>query len=139
VNVRSAIELLGAARIGHGVRILEDPDLVAVARDLGVVFELCLSSNLHSGVVEKLEAHPLLDMIQAGLRVTLNTDDPGISATCLTDEYLHAMRAFGLSLESIKGLILTAVQSVFLTKREQAELEEEFVALLFNAEPKDRR
>ena len=86
-NVREAIEVLQAERIGHGVRVLEDPQVVALACERGTAFEVCLTCNHQTGAVASLTGHPLLRMIEAGLHVSLGTDDPGISQITLSGEY----------------------------------------------------
>lgn len=129
-NIRHAIEDMGAPRIGHGVRIMEDQELVRLARDRCVAFEVCLTSNIQSGAVTTIDDHPLPSMLQAGLQVTLNTDDPGVSDTRLSDEYALAITQLGLSLESIKGLVLTALQASFLPPKVKANLETEFLAAI---------
>ncbi len=130
-SVRQAIEDMGADRIGHGVRILEDPAVVALARERGTVFEVCLSSNLHSGVVACLGDHPLPRMLEAGLRVTLNTDDPGISDITLSGEHTLAVEGLGCSLDTLRGLTLTAAQAAFLPAKERGQLESRLQAELF--------
>jgi adenosine deaminase len=132
-SVREAIEAMGAARIAHGGRVMEDPDTIALARDHRTVFEICLTSNLHSGVATDLDHHPLPRMIEAGLQVTLNTDDPGISAISLSDEYALAVDRLGLSVESMKGLILAAAQASFLPGQARLALESRLQAQLFPA------
>jgi adenosine deaminase len=124
-TVRYALEEVRASRIGHGVRVMEDPRTVAAARERGTVFEVCLTSNVHSGAVPRLSAHPLPRMLDAGLQVTLNTDDPGVSGIRLTDEYALAVDQLDLSQESIKGMILAAAQAAFLPRRDKAALEAE--------------
>ncbi len=130
-SVRQAIEGMAADRIGHGVRVLEDPAVAALARERRTVFEVCLSSNLHSGVVQRLEDHPLPRMIEAGLQVTLNTDDPGISDITLSGEHRLAIGRLGCSLETLRGLTLAAAQAAFLPPREKAGLEASLQAELF--------
>ncbi|HEY43085.1 MAG TPA: adenosine deaminase [Anaerolineae bacterium] len=127
-NVRYAIEVMGAPRIGHGVRVMEDQEVIRLARDRRVAFEICLTSNVQTGAVSSIREHPMPRMLQAGLQVTLNTDDPGVSDTRLSDEYALAMREFDLSLESIRGLNLTALQASFLPPGKKANLESEFLA-----------
>jgi adenosine deaminase len=129
-NIRYAIEVMGAPRIGHGVRIMEDQGLVRLARDNRVAFEVCLTSNIQTGAVSNIHHHPLPKMLQAGLQVTLNTDDPGVSDTRLSDEYALAITELDLSVESIKGLILTALQASFLPPKKKASLESEFLAAI---------
>jgi adenosine deaminase len=113
-NVRQAVELFGAERIGHGVRVLEDPGAVEAARECGAVFEVCITSNYQSGVVPALSAHPLPRLLAAGLVATINTDDPGISAITLTDEYRLAAEDLGLGLPALRDCILAAARSAFL-------------------------
>jgi adenosine deaminase len=129
-NVREAIEALGAERIGHGVRVLEDPRVVDLARERGTVFDVCLTSNYQSGVVPALSAHPLARMINAGLKVTLNTDDPSISAITLSDEYRLALEDLGLPPAELAGCILTAARASFLPQAEALALEETLRARL---------
>ena len=86
-NIRDSIEWLHADRIGHGVRILEDPSVLDFVRERGTVLELCPTSNWLSGVCATKEAHPFRTIMEAGIRTTLNTDDPGIMNIDLLDEY----------------------------------------------------
>ncbi len=130
-NVRQAIEAMGAQRIGHGVRALEDESVVRLAIERQVVFEVCPTSNLLSGVVASLESHPLVAMIQHGLRVTLNTDDPSICGLSLPDEYQRAAQAMGLSMVTLQGMVLTAAQAAFIDGRERRELEGRLTAAFF--------
>jgi adenosine deaminase len=125
-NVRDAIRMLHAGRIGHGVRAVENSDVVRFVRECGVVLEVCPTSNLQTGVVRTLGQHPLPDLIALGLKVTINTDDPSVSDTTLTDEYLVATAAIGLSLEQIRETILTAVDAAFLPEEERQRLRERF-------------
>jgi adenosine deaminase len=124
--VRDAIENLGADRIGHGVRVVEDPEVAALARERGTVFEVCLTSNLHTGVVQRLAQHPLREMMNLRLKTTLNTDDPSISDITLTDEYETAIEDVGLTLQEVQTCILTAVGSAFQPPAEQARLVSQF-------------
>ncbi len=122
-SVDHAMNEMQADRIAHGVRILEDERLVAMAAERRTCFEVCLTSNLLSGVVHRLEEHPLPRMIEAGLQVTLNTDDPSVCGVQLSDEYARAVRRLGLSTIGLAGLILTAAQASFLPGREKGRLE----------------
>ena len=125
-NVREAIQLLGADRIGHGVRAWEDPSVVDVLIKTQVPLEMCPTSNLHTGVISNLARHPLSTYQQLGIRVTINTDDPSISNTTLTDEYLVAARGMGIPLHAIQQMILTAAQAAFLPAAEREALVEQF-------------
>lgn len=128
-SVREAIESLGAERVSHGVRIMEDRDVVRLARDRGVPFAVCLTSNVQTGVVADPLAHPLLPMIQAGLHVTLNTDDPGLSGISLSTEYARALE-LGLTEGSLRGLIMAGLEASFLPERAKKALEAPLLAQL---------
>ncbi|MEO6568267.1 MAG: adenosine deaminase, partial [Opitutaceae bacterium] len=86
-RVREAIEQLGVTRVQHGIRAIEDPAVVALARERGVTFDTCPISNVKLRVVPSMAAHPLRKLMQAGVRCTVSTDDPLIFGNSLTDEY----------------------------------------------------
>jgi adenosine deaminase len=129
-TVRHAIERLGAQRIGHGVRVMEDPVVAALARERGTVFEVCVTSNVQSGVVPRLTDHPLRRMLEAGLNVTVNTDDPAVSDITLTDEYAIASESLGLTIEQVKATVHTAAQASFLPLSEKEKLQQHFQTVL---------
>jgi adenosine deaminase len=121
-SVREAIDLLGAKRLGHGVRIIQDSDMIRVARERGIALEVCPTSNWQSGVAPSLDQHPLKDLYQIGLLTTINTDDPSISAINLTEEYVRVMDHLQLSLDDIKQHVLNAAYASFLTDAERDAL-----------------
>jgi adenosine deaminase len=123
-NVSEAITQLGAERIGHGVRVLEDPSATALARERGTTFEVCITSNYQSGVVPALTVHPLPRMISLGLNATINTDDPSISQIKLSDEYRLACEDLGLSIKTLQERVLAAAQAAFLPGEERQRLVE---------------
>lgn len=123
-SVRFALEELGVERIVHGVRVLEEKSTTLMARDRRIPFMVCLTSNLQSGVVDRPQAHPLPAMIQAGLQVTLNTDDPGLSGITLSDEYRLAMGSLDLSVQTLHGMTLGGAQAAFLPEAERRALGE---------------
>jgi adenosine deaminase len=125
-SVRQAIEVLGVQRVGHGVRIVENPTVAALARERGVMFEVCVTSNLQSGVIQRLADHPLRQMVDLGLPATLNTDDPAISAITLTSEFSVAAEQLGFGLDEIKQLILNAAHGVLLPPAARADLVADF-------------
>ena len=112
-SVRSALEDLGADRIGHGVRCLEDPAVVEMLVEGNVMLEVCPTSNELLGVIDSLDSHPLPQLRDAGVRVCLNTDDPGWFATDLETELLIASRSLGVDRESHKAMQLDAVAASF--------------------------
>jgi len=121
-SIRLAIKTLHAERIGHGVRVLEDEEVVRLAKQKQVTFEVCPTSNYQSGVVSRLDAHPLPRMMQAGLLCTLNTDDPGISRIDLSSEYEIGCEELGISTAELAQLVLNAVDSAFLPDPEKKAL-----------------
>ncbi|MCB0120070.1 MAG: adenosine deaminase [Anaerolineales bacterium] len=121
-NVRDAILNLGAERIGHGVRVLEDESVAALARERGVTFEVCPTSNFQSGVVRTLEEHPLPRMIESGLRVTINTDDPSVSRITLSHEFQQSREKLNIPMAALKKCVLVAAESCFLPEPAKAEL-----------------
>jgi adenosine deaminase len=121
-NVREALEELEADRIGHGVRILEDPEVVELARQRGTAFEVCLTSNYQTGSIPDLTQHPLAKMLEAGLTVTINTDDPSISQIVLSDEYRLALETLGLKRETLNSCIRAAAGASFLPVDEKERL-----------------
>jgi aminodeoxyfutalosine deaminase len=121
-SVREALEELGADRIGHGVRSVEDEELVAELAERGTCLEVCLTSNRLLGVVDDLARHPLPDLLAAGVTVSLNTDDPGYFATDLTTELVAASEHFGLTADDHVVLQRTAVAASFLPAARQAAL-----------------
>jgi len=117
-SIRGAIEHLGAARIGHGVRIVQDADVLRLAMDRGVTLEICPTSNVLTHAVESLESHPVRQLFESGLPITINTDDPTICGVMLTDEYALIMERFGFTLSEIEKLIETARQAAFCRRLE---------------------
>ena len=121
-NVREAIEVFGAQRVGHGVRVLEDDFTTALARDLGTTFEVCITSNYQTGVVSALNGHPLPRMMSARLNVTLNTDDPSISQITLGNEYRVAVQELKIPFDLLKERVVAAAQASFLPENEKSKL-----------------
>lgn len=124
LNVRQAIEEFGTRRIGHGVRVMEDPSVVDIARDHGTVFEVCITSNYQSGVVPVLKEHPLPKMVSSGLTTTLNTDDPSISQITLGYEYQQACEELGVPLSKLISQNMVSARASFLPDDERDALVE---------------
>jgi adenosine deaminase len=96
-RVREAIDQLGVTRVQHGIRAIEDPAVVAFARERGVTFDTCPISNVKLRVVPSMAAHPLRALMQAGVRCTVSTDDPLIFANTVSDEYAALANEAGFS------------------------------------------
>jgi adenosine deaminase len=120
-SIRAALDA-GAVRIGHGVRALEDPALVSWLRDHGTPLEVCPTSNVCLRVVPSLDAHPIRALMDAGLYVTLNSDDPPMFNTTLTDEFIRTADVFGFT--EADGLAFTrrAIDAALLSAGAKARL-----------------
>ena len=124
-SVRQAVHVCGADRIGHGTRLIEDPELTQYVNDRRIALEMCLTSNVQTKAVESYEAHPLREYFDRGLNVTLNTDNRLMSATTLTDEYVHAAEKLGFSMDELAGIALNGFESAFLPWEERLMLIED--------------
>ena len=119
------VEQIGAERVGHGVRTLEDQSIVDLAREHGTAMEVCITSNYQSGVVQSLDTHPLMNMLNAGLNVTINTDDPSISRITLSHEYYTACEDLQMPHTTLRERIVAAAQAGFLANDEKEKLVEQ--------------
>jgi adenosine deaminase len=113
-------------RIGHGFRAAEDPALVAALRDRGVVLEVCPTSNVCTASVPGLAAHPLRALWDAGVPISLNSDDPPMFNTTLVDEYRVAATHFGFTPAELAQVSRTAIGAALLPAAERARLVAEF-------------
>lgn len=112
--VRDAILELGVLRLAHGVSVARDPSVTALARDRGIVFDMCPTSNLITGAVPSLEDHPARRLLRDGLRVTINTDDPGLYGIDLTHEYEVARDRLGFTERDLALATAIALEGSFL-------------------------
>jgi len=103
----------GADRIGHGFRAIEDPSLVAELARRAVPLEICISSNVATGAVSAIEAHPVRRLYEAGVPVVLSTDDPAIFRTSISREFELAERVFGFSRAELAELARAAFRHAF--------------------------
>ena len=124
-SIRQAVELLGAERIGHGLTAVRDPEVMALLRDRRIPLEVCLTSNLATGLLRRLEDHPLRQFLESGLIVTLNSDDPAMFGTSLEGEFALAAKHFALTREEIVRLCENAIRATFLPANEQQPLLQE--------------
>ena len=113
-SIHQAIHTCGANRIGHGIRLLEDPDLMSFINDHRICLEICLTSNYHTGAVKSLKDHPFKFYYDNGLRVSINTDNRLISGTNLSEEYFLASQLFKLKTEDIREIIIMSMKSAFI-------------------------
>ena len=125
-SIWGALQTLKAQRIGHGVRCLKDPMLVAELRARQIPLEVCPTSNVCLKVASSLAEHPLPKLLDAGLCVTINSDDPPMFNTTLTDEWLACAKTFGWNHDVIEKLSLNAVRATLLPEGEKSALERMF-------------
>lgn len=121
-TVTEAISTLGAQRIGHGIRAIEDSRVCQQLRNEGVTLEVCPTSNIQTGAVQSFWRHPLRDLHYLGVPVTVNTDNTSVSNTTLTDEYLMAVLGVGIKLEELRQMLMNAVEAAFLPGDKKREL-----------------
>ena len=121
-SVRDALDHVRPSRISHGVRAIEDADLVARIADEGVVLETCPGSNVSLKVFPDFQSHPLRRLRDAGCRVTLNSDDPPFFHTSLEQEYEIASHVFGFSDDEINAMTRTAIEGAFIDEATRARL-----------------
>ena len=121
-NIREAVFDHGATRIGHGVALERDTELLKQVRDRGTVFEICLTSNLQTCSVPSFQKHPFKKFFDEKVRVTLNTDDPAISNITLTDEFELAAREYKLTPAQIRELLVNAANAAFAEASVRREL-----------------
>ena len=129
-SIWGALRFLHADRIGHGIRCLEDPALVRELRAPAIPLEVCPTSNICLAGVASWEEHPLPRLLSAGLCVTLNSDDPPMFGTTITEEYLRAAITFGLQRDTLEMLATNALRASLLATEERRALEGAFRARL---------
>jgi adenosine deaminase len=127
-NIATAVNRLGAARIGHGVRARENPEVLKLVRDGGIPLELCPVSNIQTKAVSGWEHYPVREYFDQGLVLTINTDNPTVSGTCLQREYAVLTERFGFGKEEVAALIMNGVQAAFLEKEAKQRLAVQFRA-----------
>lgn len=121
-SVAAALDHLRPSRIGHGVRAVENIGCVRRLVDEGVVLECCLGSNVALGVYSSYVEHPLVKLLNAGCRITLNSDDPPFFRTSLAGEYAAAKREFGLDERVLANFTQTAIEAAFLDRKTKTQL-----------------
>jgi adenosine deaminase len=121
-SVTDALDLVRPARVGHGVRAIEDTDLVERLVETGTVLEVCPGSNIALQVYPDFVSHPLRRLKEAGVRVCINSDDPPFFSTSLEREYQIAADDFGFSDAEIDGMTRVALESAFVDERTRAAL-----------------
>ncbi|MFP4687866.1 MAG: adenosine deaminase, partial [bacterium] len=120
-NIREAIKL-GAARIGHGVRLIDDEQLMQEVIEKEIPLELCLTSNLQTQAVKSIDEHPFPIFYEKGVKVTINTDDPRVSNTDINEEFLLAAREFDFDISDLKQILFNSVEAAFIDSETKERL-----------------
>lgn len=126
-SVREALDALKIERIGHGVRSLEDPELIKQLVDSQTPLEVCPISNYRLGIVRPEQPHPIRQLVDAGVFCTLNSDDPAMFETSLNNEYL-TLAEQGFTLTELRQLSLNTLEASFLEPGAKARLRKRFTA-----------
>ena len=119
-SIWGALRELNADRIGHGLRAIDDPELVRYLADHQIPVEICISSNVLTGCCTSLEQHPVRKPFDAGVLVTLNTDDPEMFHTTLSREYQIAQQVFGFSDDELRQVADNSFRASFLPQQRKA-------------------
>lgn len=120
-GVKLAIEY-GASRIGHGVRIREDKEVVKLVKEKHIPLEMCPTSNIQTCAVKSLDDYPLLTYLSNDIKVTINTDDPAIEGTSIKKEHLFLKKHLGLTKSQQKEIVRNAIDVAFTTDEVKAKL-----------------
>lgn len=128
-SVWNAIKIADSYRIGHGVRAVEDPMLMDYLRDKQIPLEVCPSSNICLKVYPSFEEHSLPQLLKHGLVITINSDDPPMFNTTLTNEYLIGVKIWGWDRKLITGFILNAIDASLLSISEKNRMRHEFESM----------
>lgn len=121
-SVRDAVELLKAERIGHGLTAARDPEVMALLHERGIPLEGCPGSNASIGLIPAFRDYPLRTFLDAGVTMTLNSDDPALFGTSIGQEFSMAAAEFSLSGEEMTGLCENAARAAFLPQDEKQQL-----------------
>lgn len=127
-QIWESVDLLHAGRIGHGTSSINDEKLQKRLRDENIVLEQCITSNYQTGSWVDEQNHPLGRLFRNGVPVTINSDDPTIQDTDLTDDYIKACQYFDLSFDDLEKLNLIAIDGSFLPDDEKATLRKTYLA-----------
>ncbi len=127
-SIWTSLYQLGAQRIGHGIRAVEDAELLAYLREKQITLEVCPSSNLRLGLSSSLASHPVRQLLDSKVPITINSDDPLLLGTDISRELFAVATALSLSAAQVTDLLATAARAAFLSTPERADLEAKVLA-----------
>lgn len=125
--ILDSINMLGAERIGHGIQCIHHPKMMETLKQKNIPLEVCPLSNWLTQAFPKFEDHPLRKLYDLGVPITLNSDDPGVFASTLTDDYEIAQRVHGFTLEDFRKVNRLAFQKSFVSAEKKKKLEKVFL------------
>lgn len=128
VSIWGAVRALKAERIGHGIRAIDDPQLIAALCERGITLEICPTSNVRTGAVGSIAEHPIRRLYDAGVPLTVNSDDPPMFGTTMLDEHFLLANEFGFNLDDLEAINLQAIRASFLPDADRRRLDAEFRA-----------
>ncbi|HAX61167.1 MAG TPA: adenosine deaminase [Elusimicrobia bacterium] len=126
-SIKEAVKL-GASRIGHGVRLIDDANLMKEIKEKGIPLEMCITSNVQTHVVADFESHPIKKFYDNGVIVTINTDDRSVSGIDLTNEYNVAVNRLGFDVSDLIKIIHNGINALFTSNKNKTELSKTFEA-----------
>lgn len=139
-SIKEAVHECRTERLGHGVRIIEDVeghllgDIATTVRDQQIALEVCPSSNVHTGAVASLDAHPVDRLLELGFRVTVNTDNRLMSDTSMTDEFVACVDTFGWGLPRVEDVLRNGADAAFCSTDQRQRLHARIDAWLASAQ-----
>jgi adenosine deaminase len=125
-SIWEALEILGVERIGHGVRAHEDPKLVGLLKERQIPLEMCVISNVKTGVCNSVKTHPVRRYFDEGLMVTVNSDDPTMFNTSIAQEYLALVHHLHFTLDEIKKLTRNTIDASFMPDGDKKSMRSRF-------------
>lgn len=125
-NIREAITGLHAKRIGHGVRLRDDRELLEAVRERQIPLEMCLTSNVQTKAVKSWTEHPIREYYDQGILITVNTDNTTVSNTNMTQEYEKLIGIYDFGLKDVKNVIMNGLKASFLEEHLKKKLLAEF-------------
>ncbi len=125
-SIWTVVEKLGVERIGHGVRANEDPQLLSLLEERQIPLEMCVMSNVKTGVCESVEDHPIKQYFQQGLMVTVNSDDPTMFNTSISQEYLVLTQKLDFTPNDLKLLSMNGIVASFMSDEDKELIKSQF-------------
>lgn len=122
LNIRNAIDLLGVQRVDHGVRCVEDAELVQVLQETRMPLTVCPLSNLKLKVFSKMDEHNVVELLRQGLCVTINSDDPAYFGGYMTDNFMAVANAHPMSHQELAQFTLNAIEASFISTEDKARM-----------------